>query len=93
MYAGDLLHQTTYTPVHVGAGCFFLVPTDGNPDNIWFFQPTPSAQANTFRGMAGSTLRFPLLDGRTFSCKGPWCSNPDSLFELTGVDLRTPRLP
>jgi hypothetical protein len=90
--AGDFActPATYYTrpPTLVDAGCLWLVPTDGNPDNIWWFSPTPTAQPNTWRGMAGATLQFPLVDGRVFHVKGPWCSNPTALFEDTGIDLR-----
>lgn len=89
MYAGDQLHDTTFTVIHLEAATGFLVPTNGDPNNIWFFHPYRAGDRTDFMGLAGATARFPLLDGRTFEVKGPWCSNPDSLFELTGIDLRT----
>ncbi len=40
-------------------------------------------------GFGGRTLEFTLEDGTKHKVKGPWHSNTNSLFERTGIDLRS----
>jgi len=61
----------------------WLVPLNESPGNI-YCDPKDSNS----NGFGGSILKFQLEDGTIHEAKGPWHSNPDSLFEHTGIDLR-----
>lgn len=40
------------------------------------------------RGFGSNLVTFGLVGGGEIKLKGPWHSNPESLFEDTGVDVR-----
>jgi hypothetical protein len=75
----------TYRIVQGHSGNTWLIPTntDYPAENVHVDQHDPRS-----RGYAGGMLSFPLEDGTTYSAKGPWHSNAESLYNDTGVDIR-----
>lgn len=71
--------------IHIGKDKrIWLVTTDQDPDHI-IVQGGPGSQ-----GYGGADLVFTLANGvDKITLHGPWHSNPYSLFEQTGIDLRT----
>ena len=74
----------------------YLTFTDKN-NRTWLYTDAPNAGENIYvsnpdnkrgEGFGGATLEMPLKNGGTFSLRGGWHSNSDSLFAHTGIDLR-----
>ena len=63
----------------------WIVPHSGNPNAIFVHDPQNED------GFGGALVTFTLVDGREVRFRGPWHSNPDSLYERTGIDLRVER--
>lgn len=66
----------------------------------WFYDPACDSPASSIycsnsldpnvggEGFGGRTITLHITDGSTFALKGGWHTNPDSMFEDTGVDIR-----
>jgi len=63
----------------------WIVPVSGNPNAIYVYDPLNE------KGFEGAQVTFTLVDGRKVSFRGPWHSNPEALYERTGIDLRVKR--
>lgn len=74
-----------YRKVQKGPFTWF-VPNNGNPSKINWHNPRDE------NGYGGSVVKFPLEDGSICDVKGPWCRTADTLFEVTGIDLRNNHL-
>lgn len=74
-----------YRLIQGHSGNAWIVPSNcaWPAEDIHVDQHDPHSQ-----GYYGRTLTFPLEDGSTYAARGPWHSNPDSLFADTGVDIR-----
>lgn len=76
----DIYHQ------HIGkSGRTWLVGTSDPAGHIYVQTADP-------RGFGGRPLEFTLTDGQKVTLHGPWHSNPDSLYQDTGVDVRAQHL-
>jgi hypothetical protein len=67
----------------------------GKHGQRWLYSSAENSADNIYveggegsQGFGGSTLEFKLVSGEIVSLKGPWHSNPESLFCETGLDLR-----
>lgn len=67
----------------------------GKSGRIWLVAEVSYAGEHVYvsgdensQGFGGRTLRFNLVNGEGLDLKGPWHSNPEALFQDTGVDVR-----
>ena len=67
----------------------------GKDGKAWFYRTGKFAATAIYvdggkgsEGMGGRVCRFELEDGSFFDSIGPWMSNANHLFQMTGVDLR-----
>ena len=65
-----------------GERYLWLVPTSKGLGDIYLLDREDQ------RGFDGDTLEFAMEDKSILHWKGPWSSNPDSLYEDTGIDIR-----
>lgn len=60
----------------------------------WFVADAPDAGDHVYvadrdgGGFCGDVFDFLLTTGESVHAKGPWLSNPEALFTMTGVDVR-----
>lgn len=84
--ASHKAQQQIYQKVQSKTGrTTWYVPTDTDRYD-WSIQV--DAHDPDSQGYAGRTLEFRLDNGTTTKVKGPWQSNADALFSVTGIDLR-----
>lgn len=67
------------------SGRIFLVAIqEDSASNIYVFHPLD----HNSEGFGGRTLEFKLENDSIVKAKGPWHTNPDDLYNETGVDIR-----
>lgn len=86
--------QDTYRKVVDDNGTVWLIPISG--DIAWGVKGFPNVADGIHTdypddkrslGYGGSTVEFMLVDGTTYTAKGPWHSNSMGLYERTGVNV------
>ena len=64
-----------------GRHFIWLVPTNGSTDDIYLLSE------DNHSGFSGDKTTFQMKNGSKLTWKGPINSNPDSLYEDTGIRL------
>lgn len=72
-----------YTYIDDDSNLWLIAEQPNMADNIYFCSFDPKSE-----GFGGGTVMFNLLDGETIELPGPWHSNADALFSVTGIDIR-----
>ncbi len=78
------IHEGTKRTGHRGQQSTWLVGDVPNAgDHVYCDRHDSKSE-----GFGGAEMRFNLFAGSEYIAKGPWHSNPQALFEDTGVDVR-----